>query len=90
MPKRNPETLEDARALLLENDTEIAKLQSQVETLTANLTERDTTIEDLRTLNQKYYLQLAQGENKPPEDDQEQEPEPLNDWAKKLKGVVIK
>lgn len=86
MPKRNPETLEDARALLLENDTEIEQLRSQVQTLTGQITERDTTIEDLRTLNQRYYLQLAQGQDEP--DPDEPEPESLETWAGKLKGVI--
>lgn len=87
MPKRNPETLEDARALLLENDSEIETLRSQVETLTGQLTERDTTIEDLRTLNQRYYLQLAQGQAEP-DPEPEQPPVPLTDWARTLKGVI--
>ena len=85
MPKRNPETLEDARALLLENDTEIEQLRSQVETLTGQNTEKDKTIEDLRTLNQRYYLQLAQGQAEPEPD--ESEPESLETWAGKQKGV---
>lgn len=86
MPKRNPETLEDARALLLENDTEIETLRQQVETLTGQSAEKDKTIEDLRTLNQRYYLQLAQGTE--PEPKEEPEPEPLEKWAEKLKGVI--
>lgn len=86
MPKRNPETLEDARALLLENDTEIATLREQVETLTGQSAEKDKTIEDLRTLNQRYYLQLAQGTE--PEPEPEKEPETLEQWAGKLKGVI--
>lgn len=88
MPKRNPETLEDARALLLENDSEIETLRSQVETLTGQIAEKDTTIEDLRTLNQRYYLQLAQGTE--PEPENEPEPEPIEKWAEKMKGVIIK
>lgn len=87
MPKRNPETLEDARALLLENDTEIEQLRSQVETLTGQSAENDRTIEDLRTLNQRYYLQLAQGKEEPDEPD-EPESVPLTEWAKTLKGVI--
>lgn len=88
MPKRNPETLEDARALLLENDSEIETLRSELETLKGQNTEKDKTIEDLRTLNQRYYLQLAQGEDKPEPD--EPEPEPIEKWAEKMKGVIIK
>lgn len=86
MPKRNPETLEDARALLLENDSEIESLRSELETLKGQNTEKDKTIEDLRTLNQRYYLQLAQGEDNPEPD--EPEPESLETWAGKLKGVI--
>lgn len=88
MPKRNPETLEDARALLLENDSEIETLRSQVETLAGQITEKDNTIEDLRTLNQRYYLQLAQGTE--PEPENKPEPEPIEKWAEKMKGVIIK
>lgn len=88
MPKRNPETLEDARALLLENDSEIEQLRAQVETLTGQSAEKDKTIEDLRTLNQRYYLQLAQGTNEP-ENNDEPEPESLEEWAGKQKGVII-
>lgn len=87
MPKRNPETLEDARALLLENDTEIADLRAQVETLTGQNAEKDTTIEDLRNLNQRYYLQLAQGQADP-EPEPEPAPVPLTEWARTLKGVI--
>ena len=86
MPKRNPETLEDARALLLENDTEIETLRSELETLRGQNAEKDKTIEDLRTLNQRYYLQLAQGQEEP--DNDEPEPESLEEWAGKLKGVI--
>lgn len=85
MPKRNPETLEDARALLLENDSEIETLRSELETLKGQNSEKDKTIEDLRTLNQRYYLQLAQGTNEPEPD--EPEPESLETWAGKQKGV---
>lgn len=87
MPKRNPETLEDARALLLENDTEIETLRSELETLRGQNAEKDTTIEDLRTLNQKYYLQLAQGTAEP-DPEPEQPPVPLTEWARTLKGVI--
>ena len=85
MLKRNPETLEDARALLLENDSEIESLRSELETLKGQNTEKDKTIEDLRTLNQRYYLQLAQGKEEPEPD--EPEPESLETWAGKQKGV---
>lgn len=88
MPKRNPETLEDARALLLENDTEIETLRSELETLRGQSSEKDKTIEDLRTLNQRYYLQLAQGTET--ETENEPEPEPIEKWAEKMKGVIIK
>ena len=87
MPKRNPETLEDARALLLENDNEIETLRSELETLKGQNTEKDKTIEDLRTLNQRYYLQLAQGQADP-DPEPEQPPVSLTDWARTLKGVI--
>lgn len=88
MPVPVPETLEDAKALLLENSETINQLNQQIETLNGQITEKDTTINDLRTLNQKYFLRLAQGEQEP-----ETNPEPaetLEEYAKTLKGVFIK
>lgn len=84
-----PKTLEEARAMLLENNKKIEELQGQIKTLTDQNTEKDATIEDLRTLNQKYYLELAQGQA---EDEHEHKEEPekvsLEDFARKLKGVI--
>lgn len=84
-----PKTLEEARAKLLENNNTIQQLQGEIETLKKENKEKDTTIEDLRTLNQKYYLELAQGQA---EDETEQKEEPkkvsLEDFAKTIKGVI--
>lgn len=84
-----PKTLEEARSMLLDNNNKIKELSEQIETLKKENTEKDTTIEDLRTLNQKYYLELAQGQA---EDEPEHKDEPekvsLEDYARKLKGVI--
>ena len=84
-----PKTLEEARAMLLENNKKIEELTGQIKTLSDQNKEKDTTIEDLRTLNQKYYLELAQGQA---EDEPEQKDEPervsLEDYARKIKGVI--
>lgn len=82
----NPSTLEEARELLLQYSNDLTEARGQVESLTSQVSERDTTIEDLRTLNQKFFLQLAQGEEKPEEPDPE--PQSLEDFAANLKGVI--
>ena len=82
----NPATLEEARELLLQYSNDLTEARGQVESLTAQVSERDTTIEDLRTLNQKFFLQLSQGEEKPEEPDPE--PQSLEDFAATLKGVI--
>lgn len=84
----NPETIEQAREMLLQNKNEIETLRGQVTTLQGQITEKDATIEDLRNLNQRYYLQLAQGTEEPEEIRQEPEPMSLEDFAKTIKGVI--
>lgn len=83
----NPATLEEARELLLQYSNDLNEARGQVETLTAQVSERDTTIEDLRTLNQKFFLQLAQGEEKSEEPDPEP-PQSLEEYAATIKGVI--
>lgn len=79
-------TLEEARELLLQNSETIRELTEQVNTLTANNGEKDATIEELRTLNQKLFLRVSQGEE--PEEEPEEEHQSLEDFAKTLKGVI--
>lgn len=83
----NPATLEEARELLLQYSNDLTEARGQVESLTAQVTERDTTIEDLRTLNQKFFLQLAQGNQEPEQPDPEQ-PQSLEEYAATIKGVI--
>ena len=86
---RNPATLEDARAMLLEDSNTIRELTEQLETLRGEITEKDTQLEDVRTLNQKYYLLLAQGQAPTdPEPEKDEEPLSLEDFAKTIKGVI--
>ena len=82
----NPATLEEARELLLQYSKDLTEARGQVDALTAQVSERDTTIEDLRTLNQKFFLQLAQGNQEPEQPDPE--PQSLEDFAANLKGVI--
>ena len=82
----NPATLEEARELLLQYSNDLTEARGQVESLTAKVSERDTTIEDLRTLNQKFFLQLSQGTQEPETPDPK--PQSLEDFAANLKGVI--
>lgn len=82
----NPATLEEARELLLQYSNDLNEARGQVETLTGQVSERDATIEDLRTLNQKFFLQLAQGTQEPEQTDPE--PQSLEEFAANLKGVI--
>lgn len=85
---RNPETIEEARQMLLEDNTELESLRGELETLRGQMAEKDSTIENLRTLNQSLYLRATQGEE-PEEEEEEEEPESLEDFAKNhLKGVI--
>ena len=86
-PTQNPATLEEAREMLLQNKTELDNLKEQVSNLTAQISEKDENIESLRTLNQKFYLQLSQGQASDPEPEDE-EPQSLEDFARNLKGVI--
>ena len=82
---RNPETLEQAREMLLEDDNLIQELTQTRDTLTGQMAERDAQIEELRTLNQKLFLRVSQGTE--PEEKDEPE-ESLEDFASQLKGVI--
>lgn len=86
MPTPNPETLEQAREMLLQQSNDLDTLRGELDTLRNESSKKDTTIEELRTLNQKFYLQLAQQQEEP-----EPEPEPelsLEDFARTLKGLI--
>ena len=82
----NPATLEEARELLLQYSNDLTEARGQVESLTDQVSERDATIEDLRTLNQKFFLQLAQGTHESETSDPE--PQSLEEFAANLKGVI--
>ena len=82
----NPATLEEARELLLQYSNDLTEARGQVETLTGQVSERDATIEDLRTLNQKFFLPLSQGTQEPDQNDPE--PQSLEEFAANLKGVI--
>ena len=82
----NPATLEEARELLLQYSNDLNEARGKVETLTGQVSERDATIEGLRTLNQKFFLQLSQGTQDPETPDPE--PQSLEEFAAKLKGVI--
>lgn len=82
-----PETLEQAREMLLRYKETLAQRDQQIETLTAEKAENASKIEELRTLNQQLFLRASQGTSEP-------EPEPeqvesLSDYAKRMKGVIL-
>lgn len=85
MPQQ-PQTLEEAREMLLQNNETISGLTSERDTLTQQNQELANQIEELRTLNQKLYLRASQGTEEPQKE--EPEPEPLEEFALKLKGVL--
>ena len=82
----NPATLEEARELLLQYSNDLNEARGQVDALTAQVSERDTTIEGLRALNQKFFLQLSQGTQE--QDQNDPEPQSLEEFAANLKGVI--
>lgn len=85
-----PETLEQAREMLLQNNETITALTTENNTLKEEAQKNVQTINELRTLNQKYYLRLAQQDNPEPEKDPEPDPETLEDFTRNhLKGVII-
>lgn len=87
--ERNPQTLEEARQMLLEDSTALNTMREQLTTLQNENSEKDRTIEDLRTINQRYYLQLAQGQAPTDPDPKEDEPpQSLEDFARTIKGVI--
>ena len=85
-PTQNPQTLVEARMILLENSNELANLREKISSLTAQNEEKGQEIETLRTLNQQLFLRVSQGEPEP-----EKEPEKvqsLEDFAMNyFKGV---
>lgn len=84
-----PETLEKAKEMLLEYNNKLEEAQKQIETLTTQNGEKDNTINDLRDLNQKYFLRLAQGTE--PEEPEENKPtETLEEYAIRKLGGIIK
>lgn len=83
-----PKTLEEAQSFLLENTKTISELEEQVTALNDQIKEKDIQLEDLRTLNHKYFLELAQGQTEDETEEKEEEPQSLEDFAKTLKGVI--
>lgn len=88
MPVQNPETLEQAREMLLQNSAQIQKMQGELDTLKEESQKKEEQLEDLRTLNQKLFLQVSQGSVQEPEPEPESQ-ESLEDFAKNLKGVIF-
>lgn len=86
MDIQNPETLEQAREMLLQNNNDLASLRADLDNLRNESAEKDKTIEELRTLNQKFFLRLAQGKEEPEEPEEPEES--LEDFAKTLKGLI--
>lgn len=83
----DPKTLEEAREMLLQNSETMKQLNQQIETLTAEKAENASTIEQLRTLNQQLFLRASQGTTEP--EPEPEKPEGLNEYAKRMKGVII-
>ena len=84
----NPTTLEEAREMLLQHTNELNQLDERIENLNSQAAENVRNIEELRTLNQKLYLRVSQGNTE--EDDKPDKPaETLEEFTtKNLKGMI--
>ena len=85
----NPTTLEEAREMLLQHTNELNQLDETIENLNSQAVENDETINDLRTLNQKLYLRVSQGETQEDAPSHDEPKETLEEFASKnLKGMI--
>ena len=73
---------------------QIIELRDSIETLNSDIQRRDEEashlreqVEQLRTINQQYYLRISQGSE--PSEPEPQKPKSLEDFAKEnMKGVI--
>ena len=89
MAQNQPQTLEEAREMLLQAREREQQLQHTIDTLTAENAEKVTEISKLQTLNQQLFLRIPQGE----EEEEEPEKEPVEtpeEFAKRMKGMIIR
>ena len=88
MAQNQPQTLEEAREMLLQASEREQQLQHTIDTLTAENAEKVTEISKLQTLNQQLFLRIPQGEE---EEEPELEPvETPEEFAKRMKGMIIR
>ena len=79
-----PTTLEEARAEILRLDEELKTARTEIENYTTKVNELNKNLEDVRELNQQYYLKLrAQDESDEDEDPEEDVPS-CEDFARTL------
>lgn len=79
------ETVEQARERILELEETINGLNANIETLQGEKTDLENNVQSLREINQRYYNKLIAQETTEPTDDEEEDTESLEDFARNLK-----
>lgn len=79
------ETVEQAQERILELEETINGLNANIETLEGERADLENNVQSLREINQRYYNKLIAQETTEPTDDEDDEPESLEDFAKTLK-----
>lgn len=87
-PNDNPQTIEEARELLLEYRRQYEEERDKAANLSQQISDKDSEIESLRNTNQKFFLMLSQGQTEDDEEEEEKKPPSLEEYAKNLKGVI--
>lgn len=78
-------TIEEAKAKVLELQEQLTELTNERDTLSQNNTTLQGELEDVRKLNQKYFNKLsAQYSHEPDKNDDEEEVQSCEDFAKTL------
>lgn len=80
------DTLEEAQARIVELDEQVAELTNERDTLSQNNTDLAQQLEQVRTLNQKYFNKLCAQNSEPgnKNDNEEKEVPTCEEFAKTL------
>lgn len=78
-------TLEEAQAEILRLNEELTATKNERDSYSTKVTEKESELEKVRELNQKYFLKLS-AQYDPPKDEDDDEPETpsCEDFAKSL------
>lgn len=79
------DTLEEAQAEILRLNEELSTKQNECENYSAKVNELTGELENVRQINQRYFLKLsAQYDNPNPQDDDDEDDVTLEDFAKTI------